>query len=290
MSVRLGERQKTYLALFILGLLPILLLGLVAFRIGSKAVEAQVRSHNRSTAQLTKALVETEFAGRFMALSIFSRFPVFMQAVAERDTVRVRERLRLLVEGFEDVSRVFIADTSGTPWVDFPATAGLLGRNFAHRDWYRGVSAGWKPYVSEIYRREARPELLIVAVASPIILPGEPKPLGILVVQTRLDGLNRLLRQVQAGHEGLVFLLDQRGTVAVHPGMDLEDTLHTRYTEVPAISGLAALAGRGPKEIEYRDPYRGRTSSPPPSPAGYRGPPGGSSRSRGFRRCAAPSG
>jgi signal transduction histidine kinase/CheY-like chemotaxis protein len=244
------ERRKVYLAIFLACLLPILLLGFFAYRIGSRAVEAQVSSHLRTTAALAQSLVEKEFQGRIRTLEVFTNFPVFQQSVRNRDLPRIRERLRLLVEGITDVNRVSITDTLGRIWVDYPHDPVAIGRDFSHQDWYRGVAEGWRPYISEMFRREIGGRTRTIIIAFPIHLPGDARPVGILVLLSNLERINRLTKQVEAGGGGSVILLDQAGVAVAHPLLDLQAEERAGYRNLALGPGGSGLS-------EYPDPYSG---------------------------------
>ena len=80
-----------------------------------------------------------------------------------------------------------MTDPHGVLWSDYPQAAESLGQNFSHRDWYRGLSQAWTPYISEVYQRHAAPKPLVVAIAVP--MRHEQQVRGALVYQYRLDGI-----------------------------------------------------------------------------------------------------
>jgi len=125
---------------------------------------------------------------------------------------------------FRDVERVFLADLEGTERADAPALAGGVGRNVAYRDWYRGVTASWRPYVSEPYRRVARPRIHLIAVAVPIESPTGAH-LGILVMQVSLNSFRRWTREVGLEDQGYVYFVDRRGRVIAHPDIPAQGKL-----------------------------------------------------------------
>jgi CheY-like chemotaxis protein len=152
------------------------------------------------------------------------------------------------------VDRAFVTDLNGLLWSDYPRSPESLGHNFSHRDWYRGLSQAWAPYVSEVYQRHAAPKPLVVAIAVPI--RREPQVLGALVYQYHLDGLTAWLRQIKVGRSGYVFVIDHTGTVAAHPNLNLQDRQYDEYAAVMPIQ--EALRG-WPHTAEYLDLLAQRT-------------------------------
>jgi signal transduction histidine kinase len=121
--------------------------------------------------------------------------------------------LRRVPDDFEFLDRIFIADPSGTLMADTPELRIARGTNFAHRDWFKGVSQDWKPYVSHLYRRAAAPQRNVIAVAIPI--HGlDSKVAGILVMQIKLETFFDWARRIDVGLEDRVLVVDSAGRAA----------------------------------------------------------------------------
>ncbi|MFW6206464.1 MAG: ATP-binding protein, partial [Gemmatimonadota bacterium] len=203
-----------------------------------------------------RALVEREFEHWTTTLAGLTQLPGLREAVAVGDVDEVRRRLRILVEANPRVDRGFVTDTTGLLWSDFPSAPESLGRRFSDRDWYRGVRGEPGPYVSQVYRRNAEPRLLLVAVAATVLDPESEDVAGFLVIQVRLDGLTDLLRRVEVGDEGTVLLMDHTGAIVAHPSLDLQSRIYREYAGVPsALVPVENGAIRG----EYVDPFDGET-------------------------------
>ncbi len=127
------------------------------------------------------------------------------------------------------IERIFLADPGGTLRADWPALPDARGENFAHRDWYLGVSEGWRPYVSETYLRAAPPQLRVVAAAVPVFASAAEngtdagRPIGVMVLQVRVETLLDWSSEVSHGPSGFVYFIDQRGRVVAHPKSSGED-------------------------------------------------------------------
>ncbi|HEX9809892.1 MAG TPA: ATP-binding protein [Alphaproteobacteria bacterium] len=247
---------RTYIVAFLLGLAPIMALGVYAYRIAAAELGMLIRSNNVGVATITRELVEREFEYRINTLAEFAQRRDFRISVRNRDEEAVRAHLENLVEGYQRVVRAFVTTPEGTLWSDFPKAEESLGRNFAYRDWYKGLSVSWQPYVSGVYRRNARPQLLLVAVAVPVRdVPGN-EVVGALVYQITLEGLTNLLRQVEVGREGFVVLLDHTGTVAAHPRLDLQEREYREYAKTEPV---AAVVEAQTRNVEYEDPLARKT-------------------------------
>ena len=236
-----------------MALLPIVLLGIFAIYFASKSVRSFVADGNSTVAYISAELVGREIESSISLSKAVAGLPGLIDAVTAHDEDGVRSRLMPVVRAYPRVDRIFVTDLTGTLWSDYPRAPESFGRNFRDRDWYRGVTNGWEPYVSEVYQRNANPKPLVVAIAVPLRTEAGVL-LGVLVLQHRLDSLTAWFKRIQYGVNGYVYLIDHTGTVAAHPHIDPQGNLHEEYSDLPLIqTGLRGTAGAG----TFRDPLSG---------------------------------
>ena len=73
-----------------------------------------------------------------------------------------------------------------------------MGKDLSYRDWYKGVSSQWKPYVSDVFKLIVEKQPLAVAVAVPVFdLKG--RVMGVLATSQRLTFLNDVMSQITIG-------------------------------------------------------------------------------------------
>ncbi len=233
--------------------LVIVLQLLYAYRVTARSVRELVRTDNATAAALAGELMSRELERRLDLVQAAARMPGLIDAVERRDEAAVRIRLEVVVTTYEGVDRAVVADTNAVLWSDYPQAAEVLGKAFPQRDWYQGVTNGWKPYVSEVFLRQAKPSVLVVGLAAPILHQG--RVIGILLHHYRLDAITGWLKEVKLGQSGYVFVIDHTGTIAAHPKFELSAQEHDEYAKLPQVS--RALAGV-PSSEEYRDPVSGR--------------------------------
>jgi len=238
-EMRRDLSMGTWGLLVCLALLPIALLALYSHHETATAVRKLVAANNAGAAAVTSRHVRSELERSLALVRGYAEYPPLVDAVAQHDGPAAERLLHLAFDSSVDLERVFITDASGTLWSDFPPAPESLGRNFSSRDWYRGVSRQWKPYVSQVYRRNAQPQQLMVASAAPV--RAAERVVGVLVCQYSLERISDWIRRLAVGDSGYVMVLDADGMLVAHPRLDVRNLEHREYAALPAVR--QALAG-----------------------------------------------
>ncbi|MGH9282607.1 MAG: PDC sensor domain-containing protein [Acidimicrobiales bacterium] len=162
-----------------------------ALRLSGEAARDQAEDHVSSAAAASAVAVQQEMQGLVDVVDAFAGRPSLRAAVSGGEASTVdREQLRFqlgaLREARAGISLVFYADVRGVVADVLPVSPDVVGRDFSHRDWYRGVQASGRSYASEVYETAAAGGGLVVAAAAPVRagLPGSPMN-GILVTGPR---------------------------------------------------------------------------------------------------------
>ena len=135
-----------------------------------------------------------------VALATRVRFQQLVAAGRWSEAVQILQRVP---QDFDFLDRLFLADLRGTLLADVPQAPEVRGRNFAHHDWFQGVSRSWRPYVSQLYRRDAAPQRNVIAVAVPIRGPGDGVT-GILVLHVKLETFFDWARRIDLASRVLI--------------------------------------------------------------------------------------
>ena len=122
---------------------------------------------------------------------------------------------------FPFIDHIFLSDPKGTFMADMPATSTIIGHNFAFRDWHKGVSRDWEPYISEVYKRAIEPERAVIAVAVPVI-SGEDV-IAILVLQILPETVLGWSKEMDVGLNAKIYALDKNGHIIFHPEINPEN-------------------------------------------------------------------
>lgn len=247
-------------AIFLIILFPVIFLaGLTYFRTRQEATAFAVSQRQAIAYLAATTLKEKLDRLTDISVSLASRVR-FRQLVSEGKWEEAVKILESVPADFPFFDRVFLSGSDGTLWVDTPALPDVRGKNFASRDWYRGVSQNWKPYVSEVYKRAAEPRYNVFAVAAPIKAE-DGSVTGILVLQVKVDFLLQWTKNIEVGPNGFVVIVDRGGKIAAHPKFAPQGELVT-YAKIPAApkspgedkgaAPLSNLLGREEKLITYQ--------------------------------------
>lgn len=175
------------------------------------------------------------------AVSLSSRVR-FSKLVSEGKWVEAVRVMETVPKDFPYVERIFLSDLSGVLRADTPELYGVRGQDFSSRDWYKGVSKEWKPYISEVYTRSAPPQVNVIAVAAPIKTE-DGVAVGVLVMQIRLETLLAWSRDISFGQSATAYFVDNHGQIAAHPAVNLQGSIMDASNRLAVKRALANDSG-----------------------------------------------
>jgi signal transduction histidine kinase/CheY-like chemotaxis protein len=181
-----------------------------------RAIDVEDReslAQNDAIARSVVASIEAREQGYLNVLRSYAGRFRFRESIKRLDAKEAQVHLRQLHQTVPELDRVFLADPAGIVWVTEPETPEIYGRSYAFRDWYRGVSASWQPYMSEIYQTDIG-HSSAVALAVPVH-DVDGQIIGIIASVQRLDVLREWLLPIQIPG-GDVFVVDRKGQLLFH--------------------------------------------------------------------------
>jgi signal transduction histidine kinase len=201
-------------AVFVLGIL----VAVQSYRAIDEELTAAATSRRASLSYLA-AITLAEKLDRVVDLGVSLATRVrFRDLVTEGKWTEAVKIMASVPKDFPAIDRIFLSDLGGRLMADVPEVPALHGRDFSFRDWYKGVSAGWKPYVSQVYKRAAAPQIEVVAVAIPIKSQAGDV-VGVLVLQVKLESFFAWLKEIDFGPRGQLYVVDRTGTLAFYPDL-----------------------------------------------------------------------
>jgi signal transduction histidine kinase/CheY-like chemotaxis protein len=205
-------------------------------------------------ARTFSAIVEQRFSSAENLLTSIANRRSLSAAWTQRDISALTahlEETRRLEPSFLFVS---VYEPEGTLRAIVPPDK-IVGQNFAYRDWYRGVTAHWQPYVSEVYRTAAGSGPLVVAIAVPI-RDEHGANAGIVMATYSLSQLTSEFSSLEKGASADIYVVDQHGVIAAAPGVKAIEP--TRLSASDAVErALAGKEGSGQFTIDGKNMFVG---------------------------------
>ena len=235
--------------IFIILIAPIGVLGVVSYFEIERKLTKIVMVRRNTIAHLAASIIEERFNRIIDVGKSLAERKMLREAVLQGKWDEAMGYATVAVE-FPFVDMVFLADTAGTVHAyapQGPDYTALVGKNYAQRDWYRGVSANWEPYVSEVFKRAALPNYKVVSVVVPITAESN-EPIGIFGFTVRAEAFLDWKKHIDVGHEGIVYFVDQKGRLISHPNFSSETDI-VDFSSVPVVQKV--LRGEGGAEITF---------------------------------------
>jgi signal transduction histidine kinase len=226
---------------FLGAFLPIALLSVYSYQTASQSVQNLVESGNIAATNNLFQLVTQDFSRTISLANAIASVPGTVTAVERRDDLAVLTRLKAVVLSHPQLDRAFVIDRDGILWSDYPPSPGELGKNEAGTEWYRGLSARWKPYISRVYLRPIESRYPVVAIATPIV-DAEDHAIGAVVFEYSLGQITKWVQNISLSNGGYLYIVDNDGTLIAHPDLKPAEPLHREYADLPVIQD--ALKGK----------------------------------------------
>jgi signal transduction histidine kinase/CheY-like chemotaxis protein len=207
-------RGSLWLYALVASLLLAVSVGVILFYVRATEVEGrEYLAQNDAIARTVAAAIEAREQGHLNVLRSYAGRFRFRESVKQLDRKEALIHLRQLHANFPELDRVFLADPAGMVWATEPEMPEVYRRSYAARDWYRGVSASWQPYMSEVYRTDMA-GALAVTLAMPVH-DVDGRVIGIIGSAQRLDVLREWLRPIEIPG-GDLFVVDRKGQLVFH--------------------------------------------------------------------------
>ncbi|MEV6152975.1 response regulator [Nonomuraea sp. NPDC052129] len=225
----------------LLGLLPLALLTSSSITLSADAVGDEVGDRVRTTASVSRVVVEQQLGSLKQLVSAFAQQPAVRAAAtsgkpAGRDTmIGFREELARMRAG---VGGVIVIGPRGDIAGAEPTS--VLPQDVSSTDWYVSVRDRPQPYVSQAYTPTMRGVSRAVAAAAAIPSADGKSVLGVLAVVYSLDAIQDFASQAAEAQGIRLLITDQSGVLVADPGRKLYAL--TSLREDPRVD--AALAGR----------------------------------------------
>jgi|GEM_PF-3043880 len=225
---------KPYSIMFAGVVLFILIFG-IAFFLGWRQfndTRNNVLASDKTIANLLADVILQHNRTTIRILQSYAHRPSFIAAVETKDLAGIDRRLSDLKKN-ADIDTTFVADKSGILLTNLPVFPESRGKDFSQRDWYKGISAHWKPYISAVYKRIIGDKPLAVAVCVPIFDEKE-RPIGILGNSQRLNYIEDTIEKIPFNPYTTVNVIDQGGKILYSNRYSYRETI-AEYPHLPML-------------------------------------------------------
>ena len=176
-----------------------------------RTVELSLKE-DRATANLLSLILEEHLGKLVKTMEAYAGRPLLIQAVEKKDAARATEHLVKLVITNPGIESIVLTDKSATLWANYPVRPEVLGLNLVHREWYQGISRGWKPYVSDAMIRLVGEKDLAIQICVPIF-DERGEVIGILINTQRTVTLARIIERVTLDPGNFSNVTDRKGNL-----------------------------------------------------------------------------
>jgi PAS domain S-box-containing protein len=207
-------RLRLYGLLLALTLLPITFFAWSVGHLLRREAESQARTESIQIARVSAALMEEHFRETASFLESIATRESFRRAWLQRDQEGIERNLKEAAGLRPDFNFVSVFDLQGTMLGIYPPQGPrVLNQKFAFRDWYKGATREWKPYVSEVYQTAVPPYQLVIGISLPL-KDDSGKPCGILMAPFSIEAVSHQLVETLPEGGWQISLVDQNGHLA----------------------------------------------------------------------------
>jgi PAS domain S-box-containing protein len=211
--------MRTVVLVTVVALLPVALLSASSILLASRQVTSVVNKQVQTTAAVSSVVVGQQMADLKALVHSYATRPSLVLGVSQglAGDATVEANLTSLAQATPGISASFVASTAGTSLDTYPLEPTVIGTNFAYRDWYIGLVASGRPYVSEAIVTKEAGNPLAVTVTDYIAGP-TGVPVGILGINYGLQSIASFSRHVGHAQGITLTVTDRVGTSLVAGG------------------------------------------------------------------------
>lgn len=264
MSRTLGQAQRYVASLTAVSLVLVILMAASSVVLASRQVTSDVNKQVQTTAAVSAVVVSQKMSDLIALVesdAVHSSLPAEV-AVGGTSNTQAQQNLVNLAHSFPGISASFVASLKGTSLYTYPLEPTVIGTNFAYRQWYTGLVAWGRPYVSDAIVTKEAGNPLAVTVTAYLKNPAGQK-VGILGVNYGLGAIKSFAAHVGQAQGISLTLSDGAGTSLTASGSTGLISLNHDSLVRLALAGRSGISTyaprlpggrRGPTEISAYAP------------------------------------
>jgi signal transduction histidine kinase/CheY-like chemotaxis protein len=206
-------------------LVPLVVLAWLTTSRAQDAVRDEVTARLRLTTALSSSLIAEQIESVVELLEAHARRPRLVQAVADGDPSRfdaaeLMQQVQTLLNAREGTPGTALLDLQGIVRA-IPNAPQFIGQDFSARDYYQGLVATDRTYVSEAFKSALGDFFVVTAAAYVRALDADGRstgePLAILISGIRLDEVQASVERLASVQGVDLWVTDQSGHVVASP-------------------------------------------------------------------------
>jgi PAS domain S-box-containing protein len=256
------------LLLTVAALVPIVVLAASCIVLTSRQVTDVIDNQVQTTAAVSSEVIAQRTSDLVALVHSYATRPSLVSVMSggPGNDPTVQVNLKSLAQATPGISASFLADVHGTSLNTYPHFAGAIGTNFAYREWFKGLVASGRPYVSGAIETKERSRTLAVTVTDYVRGP-DGRPIGILGVNYSLKSIASFAANAGKAQGITLRVTDRAGTSLTAGGehglISLANDPRVRAALAGRAGSLSDYApvlpggGHGPKELSAYAPVAG---------------------------------
>ena len=249
------KKKLLSISIFLFFLLPIVLITIYHYRTATSNFDEMIKSRQEIVSYLSASLIGEKFNVLKEFTTSYSLSRELRNQVIQKKWDGAINIAGEIIKAHPDVARVAIIDPKGTLMAGSPAIAEVIGNNFAYRDWYKEVIRTDNTYLSDIFKRKAKPTYNVILISAPI-KDFENNLIGILTVQVRVSRMIGWAKDFKFGN-GIVYFVDKKGQVSGNPKYSELDEIIPNFSNDPIVKkvlqgkqGIEILNNSAKKDVQ----------------------------------------
>jgi PAS domain S-box-containing protein len=196
--------------------IPIIGLTLFVYFQSANYIEEIVITENQQSALVIADRIKEQIDGDVRLGNLLVIRRSLKTAIQSTDRKEIARHLKDYIEHSVTIEHAFITNTRGNLLANYPNSSSLINRDFSQRDWYKGISQNWQPYVSEFYLRTSTPQRYVFSISIPI-RDDDDRVIGILGLQPEDNYVKNAVSYIHSPHNQTAYVVDNNGNLIYHP-------------------------------------------------------------------------
>ncbi len=196
---------------FLLIVLPVLFIAYYSYTSLRELLDSDIEKRKSAVAALSATITQERLNHIIKLGTTYTGRPSVKAMVAAGNWQGAMDALQEIEAYSPNINRIILADKTGTVWAASPAYPEAYGKNYAHREWFKGLKQNnWQPHISKVYRRLVPPNENVINGAFPVIDKNN-QIAGILVIQLRLEQFKTWNKENDLEPDETIYIVDQTG-------------------------------------------------------------------------------